>query len=434
MKRIFYISFLLAWGFLCENVYAQPNFSYTQTCYGSQSTLLASSTLPDASISSWQWDMDGNGTYEMSGKMVIAILIQNDTVPVKLKITPVSGTADSITKNVIIDPLPLVNFIANNLCEAKAAVYISQSSISPGSITQYIWDFNNDGTDDFTGNDTATYTCGPAATYVTKLKCVSNKGCSSFSQRVTTVHANPVAAFTTANTCMGQNTLFTNSTVISNPDYYNWSFGDGLNNLSSGNTAHTYQAAGNYNVQLIAVSQAGCRDTITSSVTINPAPIASLQYSTGDSVLFDGGSVTITVIGGTYMYLWSTGDTLDNITVTQAGTYTVQVTDGNGCPLNLTANIGTSEIPDTIGVAGFIVTPNDDNINDAFIIKDLAAYSHCNLNIYSMWNDEVYAVSGYQNDWKGTNKSGAPVPAGSYYYIIKCDDKPMLKGNINILR
>jgi hypothetical protein len=51
-----------------------------------------------------------------------------------------------------------------------------------------------------------------------------------------------------------------------------------------------------------------------------------------------------------------------------------------------------------------------------------------------VWNDEVYNVKGYKNDWKGTNKSGEALPAGAYYYIIKCDEKDMIKGNINILR
>src|ERR1051325_7039081 len=219
MKKYFYsflalISAVVMPGGIEPAAQVNPNFAYTPTCYGNQTTLVASSSLQDTAIASWWWDLDGNGTYDMSGKTIITLVTINDTVAVKLKITPNVGTADSITKNVIIDPLPQVNFIASNLCESKAATYVSLSSIAPGSISQYKWDFNNDGTDDFIGNDTAMYTCGPAATYITKLTCVSNKGCIAFAQKVTTVYPNPTAAFILpASACANANSTFTNTST-----------------------------------------------------------------------------------------------------------------------------------------------------------------------------------------------------------------------------
>ena len=138
--------------------------------------------------------------------------------------------------------------------------------------------------------------------------------------------------------------------------------------------------------------------------------------------------------GGSFNYAWSGGETTNNIAVSQSGTYSCQVTDANGCTADLNSNILVKGIPDSVAVSGSILTPNDDNINDALIIENISAYSGCDLSIYSMWNDKVFEVMGYKNDWKGTNSSGGPAPAGAYYYIIKCDDKTMLKGNINILR
>ena len=413
--------------------FAQTNFSYTQTCYGNQTTLVASSALPDTSISTWQWDLDGNGSYEMSGKTVITLVTINDTVAVRLKIKPKTGLADSTTKNVIIDPLPQGNFMANNTCESSAATFSSQSMVAPGSITQFLWDFNNDGVTDDNTNDTVNFNCGPAQTFVSKLTCVSNKNCSAFAQKTTTVYPNPIASFSFANSCLGNNTLFASTSTITNVDHYSWDFGDGNGNVSSGSTGHQFAAAGNYNVQMIAVTQAGCRDTVTSGVIINPNPAAALQFS-GDTVLFEGGMVTITVVGGSFNYAWSTGETTDNILVMTGGTFSCLVTDANMCSTALSANIIVNETPDTVAVSGFLLTPNDDNINDALMIENISAYASCVLKVYSMWNDEVFSVSGYKNDWKGTNASGDNLQAGAYYYIIQCDDKAMLKGNINILR
>ncbi len=423
--------------FFANVLFAQTsNFSYTQTCFGNQTTLVASSTLPDTSIASWKWDLDGNGTYESTGKTVISLITINDTVAVKLKITPKSGSADSVTKNVIIDPLPQVNFFASNLCQGKTATYISQSMIAPGNIAQYKWDFDNNGVDDAIG-DTTTYICGPAQTYVTKLTCVSNKGCAAFAQKVTTVYANPVAAFTTANTCLGDNTMFTNTSTITNPDHYLWDFGDskGTTTTGNGDALHIFGSADLYSVQMIAVSQAGCRDTVSAQITINPLPTAALVYA-ADSSIFAGQTVNIAVTGGSFSYAWSTGDATDNITVAPetSTNYSCHVVDVNGCFVHLIGTVTVKEIPDTVIVKSNLLTPNDDNINDKLVIDDIAAYSSCDLMIYNAWNDEVYSMKGYNNEWKGTNSTGANLPAGAYYYIIKCDEKPLLKGNINILR
>ena len=500
--RIRLFVFCLFVGGLPTVIFAQtPNFTYTQTCFGNQTTLAASSSLADTAISSWMWDVDGNGSYDLAGKTIITLVTLNDTVAVRLKITPNSGAPDSITKNVVIDPLPQVNFMANNLCESKAAEYVSQSSIAPGSISQFIWDFNNDGTDDFTGNDTAYYTCGPAATYVTKLRCVSAIGCSAFTQKVTTVYPNPTSAFTTANACANDSALFMNTSTVANLDFYLWTYGDGNNSVSNGNATHIYTTAGTYTVSLVASTLSGCRDTAISTIVIDPLPVISIS---GNNVICLGDNATLTATGGTtYLwntsdatatvivgpsatttysvtatlggcsdmstanvmvnplpvvsitassttlppagggvaliangainYSWNTGASTISISTDSAGMYIVTGTDMNGCMASDTAIIGTGNT-DTVSVTGFIITPNDDNMNDMLIINNISAYSNCELMIYNIWNDEVYSVNGYKNDWKGTNGGGSELPAGSYYYLIKCDDKPLLKGNINILR
>lgn len=435
MKRLFSFASFLFCIIIFGNTFAQsPDFSYPPTCYGSQTTLVASSSLPDTAVSQWQWDLDGNGSYELNGKMIVSFFIQNDTVAVKLKVTPVSGTADSVTKNVIIDPLPQVNFIANNLCESRSAIYASQSTIASGGIAQFLWDFNNDGVTDDNSNDTVSYICGPAQTYITKLTCVSDKGCSAFSQKTTTVYPNPVSSFTVPSVCVLNPSTFTNTSTVIDPDIFIWNFGDSSQTVNSGNINHLYSIPGLWNVSLIAVSQSGCRDTFAASANVEPLPM--VQIIEQDAAFFLGGSITLhsSVSIDVVSYLWSTGETTDNITVTQTGSYSIQGTTSAGCTWSDTVSVLVNAIPDTISVSGFIVTPNDDNINDALIINNIDAYASCDLKVYNIWNDEVFSISAYKNDWKGTHNNGNALPAGAYYYIIQCDDKPMLKGNINILR
>ncbi len=91
----------------------------------------------------------------------------------------------------------------------------------------------------------------------------------------------------------------------------------------------------------------GCTNTKSITVTVNPLPTVSL---TGNSSICDGQSTIFYVSGGT-SYYWNTGAHASRITVSNPGTYSVTVTDVNGC-----TNSGSVELtvhtPPTIKVNG----------------------------------------------------------------------------------
>src|SRR5690606_39382556 len=64
----------------------------------------------------------------------------------------------------------------------------------------------------------------------------------------------------------------------------------------------------------------------------------------------ENGSISVTASGGTepYTYLWSNGATTQSITELAAGSYTVTVTDANGCTAEGTYTVGTEEVTITI--------------------------------------------------------------------------------------
>ncbi|MEM1321803.1 MAG: gliding motility-associated C-terminal domain-containing protein [Bacteroidota bacterium] len=70
-----------------------------------------------------------------------------------------------------------------------------------------------------------------------------------------------------------------------------------------------------------------------------------------------------------------------------------------------------------------IFTPNNDMINDAFVVPCLATdrYPNNRVVIFNQWGDEVFKAAPYFNDWMGTY-NGEDLPAGTYFYVIEFGD------------
>ncbi len=93
----------------------------------------------------------------------------------------------------------------------------------------------------------------------------------------------------------------------------------------------------------------GCYKTTTVDVNVLPSPVPLIM---GDTVFCPGDSVLLNAELGYTSYLWSTSanDTLDSIYVTQ-GTYTVSVTDTNGCQ-GISDPININTFPTNVVIVG----------------------------------------------------------------------------------
>ena len=83
--------------------------------------------------------------------------------------------------------------------------------------------------------------------------------------------------------------------------------------------------------------------TYTDTVSITEPAALTLDTSITNTTCngFTDGSITVSPTGGTapYGYSWSTGDTTSTLTSLGAGTYSVSVTDDNGCADSITATL-----------------------------------------------------------------------------------------------
>jgi hypothetical protein len=120
--------------------------------------------------------------------------------------------------------------------------------------------------------------------------------------------------------CDGGSVTLSVDTPESGVDYI-WSDGSTANSI-------TVTVAGSYSCygQSSSTCTGGTSNVIV--VTVNSLPTPTI---TGDLSFCDGGSTVLDAGSGYSTYLWDTGATTQTITVGTAGTYSVTVTNANGC-------------------------------------------------------------------------------------------------------
>ncbi|MBL6444788.1 VCBS repeat-containing protein [Fulvivirga sp. 29W222] len=178
------------------------------------------------------------------------------------------------------------------------------------------------------------------------------------------VYTAPVVDFTTTSAiCSGQTSVLTNTSTVdpSATVNYSWNFGDGQTSTVL-NPTHTYTAANNYTVQL-AVSYAGvtgCNGSKSKGVSVK-APIVPLIESAETSIC-PGGELELSVTGMFGAIEWTTMETTNAITISQPGTYGVNVQDANNCNAYGEIVIGSKPLPDVQATANSTSISDGDQV------------------------------------------------------------------------
>ncbi len=240
-----------------------------------------------------------------------------------------SVTVQQNTTQPIATIAPPGNLNCNN-----ATIQLNATGSSQGTNFSYLWTTTNGVI--VSGETTLTPVVSAAGTYQLQVSNANN-GCTSTAS-TTVVQSPPVLATVTSTnvTCNGA----ANGTATA--------MGSGGNGTftylwSNGATTATITglSAGNYNVTV--KDGENCTATATVSIT-QPSPLLANASATGETSLgANDGTATSAPTGGTpgYSFSWSNGGTTATITGLAPGTYTVSVTDANGCTVvrSVTVNV-----------------------------------------------------------------------------------------------
>ncbi|MEO8087593.1 MAG: PKD domain-containing protein, partial [Bacteroidota bacterium] len=305
-------------------------------CQGASTTLTASGA-------------GGGGQYTWSNGATTATINVTPNSTQTYIVTATTGPGCTSTDSVVVtvNTAPIANAGANQaICNGSSATLTASGGAN------YLWIG--------TGINTAALTVTPSVTTTYQVQVTNGGGCPDTASVIVTVNPIPVASFINSGpVCQGGIITFTDQSNVSagTISQWNWNTGGSTGNSTSQNPSSTYNTAGNTTVVLHITSDAGCTDSVTQVITVNANPVASAGINQEICV---GGNTTLTAsgagAGGTY--LWNPGalnTAAINVTPSSTQSYTVTVTDMNGCIDDATASVTVHPLPEAAAGADVAV-------------------------------------------------------------------------------
>lgn len=308
--------------------------STQSVCPGQQVTFTDASA---GTVTSRSWSFPGGSPATSTALNPTVTYNTPGTYNVSLTITGPSGT-DTETKTgfITVHSNPTATVTGNaNLCSGGSTLLTANATAGSGTITSYQWTRNNT---NISGATSATFSANQTGTY--RVVVTNSFGCSVTSSGFSVTAASNPTVNITGNSafCTGGNTLLTANATAGTGTVSTFQWRRNGTNIS-GATSSTFTAtqAGTYTV--VVTNSAGCTTTSANfSVTVNANPTVSIAGST--TVCSSGTTLTANATAGSgtiASYQWRlngtniNGATSSTVTATQGGTYTVVVTNSNGC-------------------------------------------------------------------------------------------------------
>ncbi len=249
---------------------------------------------PDGTITNYQWDFQNDGVFDATGKLAFFRYTTPGTYTVRLVVTDNKGATGSTLQTVMVSPLvvnqppvPQFTFTPENPRAGDWIQFDASASYDPdGTITNYQWDFQNDGVFDATGV-MAFFRYTAAGVYTVRLAVTDDKGLLASTTKTVVVsplvvNQPPVAQFTYSPTApfVGQSVDF-NGTGSYDPDgsivSYVWDLnGDGTPDQSGPLATWVYAAPGTYTVTLTVTDNQGASNSASKTLTVLPVGIPGM--------------------------------------------------------------------------------------------------------------------------------------------------------------
>jgi gliding motility-associated-like protein len=311
------------------------------------------------------------------------------------------------------------------ICEGDTATY----TVPLNQNTYYAWGSNTGSIVDTLGNQGQFYFPSSGTTSIT-IFAVNDCGTASSSKNIF-VREPPTLD-------LGADTSFCNEAELqlSSPTGPNFTYTWNINGESV-STAPQYTLNTDSTVTvLLRTTNFGsleCEsfDTLTVFIeTPGPASFDTISICEGDFAQLQADTIADA-------YLWSTGDILPAIAVSDTGWYTLQrVYNSELCPKIDSFYVTIKQCFQPLVLVN-VFSPNGDGQNDFWIAKQTYSYEEFSMVIYNRWGQLVYESIDPFFAWNGNDLNGNALPDGTYFYVARLKDLENTdeqKGTVTLIR
>ncbi len=423
------------------NVQPVPGFIAPSVCLTDAfAQFTDTSKIASGSITSWAWNFADPSSGALNTSALQNPKHKYNSVGlynVTLSITSNKGCVASIAKAFTVNgAVPKANFtILNNtgLCSNTDVQLQNTSTVDFGNITkvEMYWDLaNNPSFFDVDVNPTANkiyrhlypnFQTPLTKTYQVKFRSYSGSLCVDEITKSITVNASPAVQFLSiSDTCFNINPFaIVQASEIGGVPGAGLFSGPGIIN-GSNIFNPSVAGVGTHTIRYTFTSNTGCVDYKEQTITIYPI----VNVNAGpDRTVLEAATITLEPIitGNALQYLWTPNQYLNDATIlnplvsgVQDITYTLSVTGTGGCIFSDQVFVKVLRFPNVPNT----FTPNNDGINDTWIIDHLTDYPNVRVQVFNRYGQLVFESKGYTKPWDGTMNAKS-LPFGTYYYVIE---------------
>ncbi|MBK8925900.1 MAG: right-handed parallel beta-helix repeat-containing protein [Crocinitomicaceae bacterium] len=342
---------------------------------------------------------------------------------------------DTINVNALDNDDP--TFSMDDFCDGSPQNIVI-SGLSGGTFS-----FNPDPADGAVINSATGEISGIGGTTYT-VQYLTNGACPDSSTVMVTVLYKPAAPqiiVTDSVYCPGD--IFSALSVATGTSIANWMLGSSSSTVLSTDASFTptILSSGDNYIYVVLLDGSTCASD-ADSVNYYLSDISSM--TAGYDVQTCLGSLIQLNASGANTYQWSDNPNLSETDIADptaeiddADFYVVTLTDVYGCVKSDTVSVTLLPLEDCHVETYNSFSPNDDGKNDFWEIDGIEGYPENTVIIFNRWGDKMIEFENYNNQtviWDGSNKSGNPVPAGTYYYVVNVNGDQNQSGWVQVTR
>ncbi len=312
-----------------------------------------------------------------------------------------AGLSPNQNTYIIVDDVSMVESVGLDAQSGLTACTYTNMIFQASGATTYNWSVTpSTGVNIYPTGGTCVAIPNTVGTYTITVAGTTPSGCTTSASHIITINATPTVSVTPAVASICSSSGSTTLTATPNVSFYTYQWYSQSSGLIAGANTYQYQTstAGTYYVTV--TSSLGCvGQSNMVTVTFNQPPLVTLSSTNEHCEDANDGTANAAASNGTlpYIYSWTNlpSQTTSTATGLSAGTYTVTVTDANGCTAIGTVTVGTSTmvapVISTDAVNGNLCNSNTvtyiiDNFNSAYTYS--ASYSVQPISVTSTLSNQ----------------------------------------------